>query len=90
MRGLAAVVRDELAQATRTRGLPASFGAALVDGFVAGYDDMRLNPAGTLSFVLHEVEYGRDFLVAVTTAVVEHELAGAAADRVPNTCRGRS
>ena len=82
-RGLAAVVRDRLAQATHGHGVPAGFAPALIDGIVAGYDDMRVNPAETLSFVLHDVDYGGDFLVAVTEAVVEHEQAAAADDPGP-------
>ena len=79
-RGLAAVVRDRLARATQGQGVPAGFAPALIDGIVAGYDDMRVNPPETLSFLLHEVDYGGDFLVAVTEAVVEHERTAAAND----------
>ena len=81
--GLAAVVRDRLARATQGQGVPAGFAPALIDGIVGGYDDMRVNPPETLSFVLHEVDYGGDFLVAVTEAVVEHERAAAANDPGP-------
>ena len=58
------------------QGVPAGFTTALIDGIVAGYDDMRVNPAETLSFVLHDVDYDGDFLVAVTKAIVEHERGG--------------
>jgi hypothetical protein len=77
-RGLAAVVRDKLARASHGQGVPAGFAWELVDGIVAGYDDMRVNPAETLSFVLHDADYSGDFIVAVTKAVVEHERAAAA------------
>jgi hypothetical protein len=82
-RGLAAVVRDKLARASHGRGVSAGFTTALIDGIVAGYDDMRVNPAETLSFVLGDVDYSGGFLVAVTKAVVEHERAGAADDPGP-------
>ena len=82
-RGLAAVVRARLARATQGQGVRAGFAPALIEGIVAGYDDMRMNPAETLSFVLHDVDYGGDFLVGVTRAVVEHEQAAAADDPSP-------
>jgi hypothetical protein len=82
-RELAAVVRAELARTTHGQGLPAGFAPALIVGIRSGYDDMRVNPAETLSFVLRDVDYGTDFLVAVTRAVVEHERAAAAEDPGP-------
>jgi hypothetical protein len=82
-RALAATVRDTLAEATLSPGLPASFAGELVDGLVAGYDDFHVNPAETLSFLLHDVEYGRPFLVALAGAVIDHDRAAAAADPDP-------
>ena len=78
VRGLAAVVRDGLARATHGPGVGAGFAPELIEAIVAGYDDMRVNPAETLSFVLHDSEYSGDFIVAVTKAVVAHERAAAA------------
>jgi hypothetical protein len=79
-RALAVVVRRTLAAATQAPGLPPSFAGDLVDGFVAGYDDVHLNPAESLSFLLHDVEYGRPFLLALTSAVLHHERAAADPD----------
>ena len=63
--------------------MPTGFAGELVGGIVAGYVDMRMNPPEALSFVLHDVEYDGDFLVALTRAVVEHELAWATDDPGP-------
>jgi hypothetical protein len=84
VRGLAAAVRDNLARATHGPGVPAGFAPELIEAIVAGYDDMRVNPAETLSFVLHDADFSGDFIVAVTKAVVGHERAAAADNPGPD------
>jgi hypothetical protein len=73
-RVLAGVVRDELSQTTHRPGLPAAFAGDLVDGLVARSLEIGRDSTGTLLFLLDDVDYGRDFIVATTRAAVLYEL----------------
>jgi len=76
-RMLARVARDELALATHGPDLPVQFADDLVGGLVAAPLQIGRDPTATFRFLLSDVEYGRDFLVATTNAAVRYEIAGA-------------
>jgi hypothetical protein len=76
-RVLALVARDELALATEGSGLPAEFATDLVNGLAPSTPRIGRDPTATFRFLLGDVDYSRGFLVAVTKAAVQYEMASA-------------
>ena len=74
---LAAVVRDALARATHGAGLPAAIRPGAGRRCRRRLDDVRRNPAGAISFLFDDVDYGDGLPRRRDGAVVEHELAAA-------------
>jgi hypothetical protein len=76
-RALARVARDELAWASQDPGLPAEFAGDLVTGLVGARAAIGRDPTAAFRFLLTDVDYSRDFLVAIARAAVGQEIASA-------------
>jgi hypothetical protein len=76
-RVLALIARDELALATEGSGLPAEFVADLVNGLAPSTPRIGRDPTATFRFLLGDVDYSRGFVIAVTKAAVQYEMATA-------------
>jgi hypothetical protein len=76
-RMFARVARDELSATTRGPGLPPGFAAELVAEFVEAPLEIGRDPTATFRFLLGDVHYGRDFLVATAEAALRYEIASA-------------
>ena len=76
-RMFARVARDELAAATRGAGLAPEFAADLVVGLVGAPLTIGRDPTAAFRFLLRDVDFGREFLVATAKAAVQHEIGSA-------------
>jgi hypothetical protein len=76
-RAFALVARDELARASHGPGLPAEFADDLVAGLAGDRPALGRDPTAAFRFLLTDVDYGGNFLVAMARAALRHEIAGA-------------